>query len=481
MRHFGGINRAIGNFAGDSRGNFAVVFGIAASVLALAVGFAVDTAQLMNAKSALREAVDSAVTSTARSITLGDISEQDAPKMVKAFLTANSTGGILSYDQIVLDRLTIDRTAKTVEAAAYVDVSLYFPLFGMEKTRRVADVGAALYSDKQIEVAMMLDITGSMKGQKIEDLKTAAENAVKALLKSNKDADKPRVRVAIVPYAEAVNTGKLADTVFVEQKGGPDLPPAIDAPLLVSAATRPDKCATERKMQDGSADFSDDAPDSIRTVRRNNRDERYSAKINRDDRISVVRDKWGTVIGTKCPAAELVALTADQQKLLDTIDDFEADGVTAGGIAAQWGYYMLSPKWRQTISDAGAGSGPADFNASKVGKVAILMTDGAFNTAFAGVPVSNDRNNQPQNDQGDKSRSYAESICANMKKDGIAVFTIGFALPSLESSQARAVLKDCASDDTSSMKHFYDVSTGPELDAAFKEIVANTERLALTK
>lgn len=469
MRHFGGINRATGNFAGDSRGNFAVVFGLAASVLALAVGFAVDTAQLMNAKSALREAVDAAVTSTARSITLGDISEQDAPKMVKAFLTANSTGGTLSYDQIVLDKLTIDRTAKTVEVAAHVDVPLYFPLFGMEKNRRVADVGAALYSDKQIEVAMMLDITGSMKGQKIEDLKTAAENAVKALLKGNKDADKPRVRVAIVPYAEAVNTGKLAGTVFVEQKGGPDLPPAIDAPISVSAATRPDQCATERKMQDGSADFSDDAPDSIRTVRRNNKDERYYAKVNRDDRLKI------------CPEAELVALTADQQKLLDTITAFKAGGVTAGGIAAQWGYYMLSPKWRQTISDAGAGSGPADFNASKVGKVAILMTDGAFNTAFAGVPVSSDRNNQPQNDQGEKSRSNAESICANMKKDGIAVFTIGFALPSAESSQARAVLKDCASDDTSSMKHFYDVSTGPELDAAFKEIIANTERLALTK
>jgi Flp pilus assembly protein TadG len=469
MWDFGGFNRAVGNFARDSRGNFAIVFGLAASVLALAVGFAVDTAQLMNAKSALREAVDSAVTSTARSITLGDISEQDAPRMVKAFLTANSTGGVLSYDQIVLDNLTIDKTAKTVEVAAHVNVPLYFPLFGMEKNRRVADVGAALYSDKQIEVAMMLDITGSMKGQKIEDLKTAAENAVGALLKGNKDPDKPRVRVAIVPYAEAVNTGKLADTVFVEQKNGPDLPPAIDAPLLVSAATRPDQCATERKMQDGSADFSDDAPDSIRTVRRNNKDERYYAKVNRDDRLKI------------CPEAELVALTADQQKLLDTITAFKAGGVTAGGIAAQWGYYMLSPKWRQTISDAGAGSGPADFNASKVGKVAILMTDGAFNTAFAGVPVSNDKNNQPQNDQGEKSRSNAESICANMKKDGISVFTIGFALPTSESSQARAVLKDCASDDTSSMKHFYDVSTGPELDAAFKEIIANTERLALTK
>ncbi|MHA6642899.1 TadE/TadG family type IV pilus assembly protein [Mesorhizobium sp. A623] len=474
MRILGNLNRTAGIFARDRKGNFAIIFGVASSVLALAVGFAVDTAQLMNAKSALRNAVDAAVTSTARSITLGDITEADAPKMVKAFLTANSTGGILTYDQIVLDRLTIDRTAKTVEAAAHVDVPLYFPLFGMPNSRRVTNVGAAVYSDKQIEVAMMLDITGSMRKSgnkdKIGDLQTAARNAVEALLRGNVAGAEPRVRVAIVPYAEGVNAGGLAaNTVFYEKPGGPDLPPANSGATLVSLTSSQDNCATERKMKDGRADFSDDAPDSIRIVRRNGKDEEYFAKVNRDDRLEI------------CPLANLVPLTADKDLLLATIRDFEADGVTAGGIAAQWGYYMLSPKWAPTIKSAGLGVGPANFDSKKVSKVAILMTDGAFNTAFAGVPVSDDRNNQPQNDQSTKSRSYAESVCANMKKAGISVFTIGFALPTSESSQARAVLKDCATDDTSSLKHFYDVSTGPELDAAFKEIIANTERLALTK
>jgi Flp pilus assembly protein TadG len=467
MRGQGGFWQAIDRFARHRGGNFAVVFGITASALVLGVGFAVDTVQLMNARSALRAAVDAAVTSTARSITIGDITEEDAPDTVRAFLSANSTGGLLAYDEIVLDRLTIDDTAKTVEAEAHVDVSLYFPLFGMPNTRRVSNIGAAIYSDRHIEVAMMLDVTGSMGGQKIKDLKKAAQSAVEALLAGNKNPNTPRVRVAIVPYAEAVNTGKLADTVFVEQKNGPDLPPSIATP--VSATTHPDNCATERKMQDGSADFSDDAPDTIRIVRRNNKDEQYYAKVNRDDRV-----------GT-CPQAGLVPLTADKDALLAAIEGFSANGVTAGGIAAQWGYYMLSPKWRSAISSAGAGDGPADINPKKVGKVAILMTDGAFNTAFAGVPVSKDKNNQPQNDQGQKSRSYAESICGNMKRDGIVVFTIGFALPKSESSQARSVLRNCASNDTSSMKHFYDVSTGPELDAAFKDIVANTEQLALTK
>lgn len=112
------------------------------------------------------------------------------------------------------------------------------------------------------------------------------------------------------------------------------------------------------------------------------------------------------------------------------------------------------------------------------------MTDGQFNTAFAGVRDKWDE--QPQLYQGAKSRSYAESLCANMRDDGIEVFTIGFDLsnPKMdksESDQAKTVLKNCSSPDTSSMKHYYEASTGAELDAAFKEIIRNTERLALTK
>jgi hypothetical protein len=50
-----------------------------------------------------------------------------------------------------------------------------------------------------------------------------------------------------------------------------------------------------------------------------------------------------------------------------------------------------------------------------------------------------------------------------------------------ERNQAKAVLKDCSTPDTSSIKHYFEASTGEELDAAFKEIIHNTERLALTK
>ncbi|TIQ01668.1 MAG: hypothetical protein E5X57_34175, partial [Mesorhizobium sp.] len=107
-------------------------------VLALGVGFAVNVSQLYNAKSSLQGVVDAAVTSTARDLTTGVINEADANKSVQAFLDANSRAGILQTDRIVLDKLTVDKIAKTVQAEIHVDLGLYFPIFGMGDMKRIA-------------------------------------------------------------------------------------------------------------------------------------------------------------------------------------------------------------------------------------------------------------------------------------------------------------------------------------------------------
>jgi Flp pilus assembly protein TadG len=460
MRHdFGGTGEKLARFIEDRSGNFAIITAAILTTILLSVGLGVNTVQMVLTRSNLLNALDSAVTSTARDLTTGVIPESDAEKTVRSFLMANGGTGFASADEIDLDSLIVDHTAKTVAATASVDIKLLFPLFGAADNQKITVKSAALYSDKKVEVAMILDTTGSMRGQKIKDLRDAATNAVEELFK-NQNPDNKRVRVALVPYAEGVNLGNLADrAVFDEVRGGPDLP-SPQAPQTVKPS--PDRCATERKMQNGSADFSDDSPYSMRY---DNQHKLYPAKVNRDDRLS------------SCPTARLIPLTDNKDELLDAITDFSANGVTAGGIAAQWGYYMLSPNWRPVIRDSGMGDGPANYNPDKVTKVAILMTDGQFNTAFAGVP----NNQTPQNRQGDKSRSYAESVCTNMKRDNIEIFTIGFALPSDEASEARGVLKNCSSPDKPGVKHFFDVSTGQELDQAFQEIIADTQRLALTQ
>lgn len=173
------------SFAADRRGNFAILMGLALSVLATGAGFGVNTAQLFNAKSSLQNALDAAVVSTARDLTTGVIREEDARKSIEAFLTANGGGPFARKGVVTLEDVIVDRSARTVDATATANVALAFPVFGGEQARQVGARTAAVYSDQKVEVAMMLDVTGSMaRNGKISDLKSAAEIAVDAFRKS---------------------------------------------------------------------------------------------------------------------------------------------------------------------------------------------------------------------------------------------------------------------------------------------------------
>jgi Flp pilus assembly protein TadG len=453
------FQRAARRFARDRRGNFGMMMALFVPVLVLGAGFGVNIAQVSNARSNLLAALDSAITSTARDLTVGVIKEEDARDSLEAFLFANGTRTFSKLDKLTLDSVVIDRHRKMVEAQASVVVNVAFPLFGAANVQKITTESAARYSDKKIEVAMMLDVTGSMrktsKTDKIGDLQTAATIAVESLLAGNKYTP-DRIRVALVPYAASVNAGALArETVFIEEKNGTNLPPANWTAPAVGAA-RKDNCATERKLTSGGPDLTDDAPDSLRTAYDSKgKAYTYKALVNRDDRL----DNETT---TKCPAATIVPLTTDETKLKDEIASFVADGNTGGGIATQWAYYMLSPNWRSAIVKAGLGAGPADPDPEKIAKVAILMTDGEYNRYYA----------------GSNSSTNARNLCTRMKNDGIEVFTIGFALTN---STAKSTLKNCATPDTGVTQHFYDAATGDELRQAFNEIVRNIERLALTR
>lgn len=431
----------IKSFAKDRRGNFGLAFAALSSTLLISAGLAINYAQMSAARSNLNNAVDGAVTSTARDITTGVIHIDDAETVIRAFLDANTDTAFLGAENVNIDSIEVDRTAKTVSVVASANIDILFPMFSNSSQRRVSTESKSLYSDKLIEVAMMLDVTGSMRGHKIRELRSAAKAAVNTFL-DGEDENNPRVRVAIVPYADSVNVGPLAATaVHVETAHSPGEPPSTSDPVLVSSGS-PDNCATERK---GRYQYSDAGPDF--------------AKVNRDYRLAF------------CPRPALKPLTADIPALEATIDSFEASGYTAGHIGIQWSWYMLSERWAGFLP---AESRPARRNAQKIAKYAILMTDGQFNTAFANVrPGETTRGGQPG-----RSRSKAERLCAEMKRDGIEIFTIGF---DLNNAQARRVMQNCASRDTGSVQHYYEAADGAALEAAFLKIAANIERLTLVK
>ncbi len=443
-------------FANDREGNYTMMAAVILPTLVFAVGFSVNITQIGGSKSRLANALDSALTSTALDIYTGHIKEQDAEKTALSFLLANAPGGYLKPGSVHFSQFDIDQTAGTIDATVEATTSLAFPVFWTGSTYPLKVSSATVYSNKKVEVAMMLDITGSMYGWKLRDLKDAAKRAVSTFL-DGQAAGSDRVRVSIIPYADAVNAGALSDMVYYETGYETGEPPSYGAmrSQLASggkkkkrgkkgrgASYRPDNCATERK---GMNQFNDTSPNA--------------AMISRDYRLAF------------CPTAELKPLSTDSAALKATVDSFQANGFTAGHIGIQWAWYMLSPKWGKVLP---TGSEPNNYNDKEVAKYAILMTDGEFNTAFAGV----DQRSYTRGYQSQKSRSYAENLCTQMKKKGIEIFTIGF---QLGSTNAKGVMSDCASPDSGTLKHFYDTYSGAELDAAFQAIAHNIQRLALTK
>jgi len=444
VANLGGIGAAVVRFLRNRSGNFGMMAALTAPLLVLAAGYAVNIVQITITRSNLVAALDSAVTSTARDLTTGAIEEKDARKMVEAFLIANGLRAYAEDGRLELETLVIDRIANTVSAKASVELDVAFALFGTANRQKLTAESAALYSDKKVEVAMMLDVTDSMNGQKIKDLRKAASTAVDIMLASNRP-ERQRVRIALVPYADAVNAGVLSHTVHVEANTSANQKTYVEPPSLPVNQRVPktsgSTCASER--EGSTTQFTDDGPD-VRMV-------------NKDYRVP------------SCPAAALMPLTADGSKLKTRISNLQISGYTGGPIGIQWTWYLLSPNWAQVLA---AEHKPDPYDPKEVAKYAILMTDGEFNVAYAGVS----HGSKPRS-QETRARSNALKLCENMKKAGVEVFTVGFML----NNTAKNMMKECASTNTGPTKYYHEASTGAELEDAFKAIARNIEKLALTK
>jgi hypothetical protein len=225
---------------------------------------------------------------------------------------------------------------------------------------------AAVFDVKDVEVSMMLDVSGSMAGSKIEDLKAAASDLIEILLPT----DIPHSnRVAIAPFSTAVNAGDLAASISngVDSRGR-------------SMSGRYTTCVTERP---GGQAFTDASPST--------------AKLNRRS--------------ASCPVAEVQPLTNDLDVLGDAVESLAASGMTAGHLGIAWASYLLSPNWGSVFS----GDAPVDYDNTDFRKVAILMTDGMFNNYY-------------ENANG-TSVTQARALCDSMKANGITVYTVGFQVP----------------------------------------------------
>lgn len=428
MKLFSALKSTVARFKKDERGQYGIMFALVSGVLMVSVGLSVDYARIISAKSQLTSALDAAVLSTARDITRGKIEKDEAKKLIEAFLVANLDGERLTDSNVRVTDVQIDPVTNELTASADTDVNMMFPVMNLPKVKNVAVTIGALYSERKVEVSMVLDVTRSMAGKKITDLKIAAKSAVKSFLENGSD----NTRVAITPYAFGVNAGPLKSQV-VGENGKP----------------YGDSCASERR---GPLMFSDASP--------------VAAKVTRANAIP------------GCPSVAAQPLTRDSKLLNGMIDKLTAAGSTGGQIGLQWGWYFLSPNWKSVLPTP---SIPVNYGTADSEKYIILMTDGLFNSDASGLT-----NAQIANYSGISERSgrLAMSYCNAIKDKNVKLYTIGFRLdeagtPS-QQKEAIRMLTDCATTPVGSEKTFYNAKDGADLKKAFDDIAARIQSLRLT-
>jgi Flp pilus assembly protein TadG len=326
--------------------------------------------------------------------------------------------------------------------------------------------GANCYS---IETSFMLDITGSMGGQSLTDMKTAAKNAINILVWT--DQSQQTSKVAVVPFSADV---RMPTVKAYEAATGRT---AISEKKQVYnnwfGASSAELCVGERQ---GADRYLDTTPSSS------------SRPIATWKYIKNSPATSATCVVDSSAAVQ--PLTNNVTTLTTLIDSLDAGGSTAGHIGTMWAWYMLSPNFKHLWENANqpgnydthynVNTGTGDPSLQKLKKFAVLMTDGDYNTEYTSAGILDSYfGESPANDTAAKQ---ATETCKNMKLKGIEIFTVAFAHDSGLSSAAEDVLKGCATQlpgVTNDTSHYYKATDGDALNKAFKDIALKISRIRI--
>lgn len=454
----------ISRLSGDQRGSIAIIFAIALVGVVAISGVSLDYARSVSVQNKLQRDLDAALLSSWQAEQAGIPVEE----MVKKHFIANwkSTEGITTP---VLDiREQADGSVKGTATAA-VDASLSRVLgFDSVSIKVESEIGVA---NQHMEIALVVDNTASMTGDKLAALRKSAGELVTNAFKSKNAKD--YVKIGVVPFAQYVNVGTAN-----RNKPWMSVPNDTSTQVTSCSMQKPiigkSNCRMETYtyMNDGTpvtyqsevCDYQYGPESEVcstwtdaktwngcvgsRSYPLNTLDEQYSTPIPGIQNVSC--------------NSPVLPLTNEEATIRASLDAMTAVGETYVPAGLIWG-------WRVLSQDAPFEEGTA-YGAMKDGqpvkKILILMTDGA-NTISATQPTHGGNDATAAN-------QLTTEICTNVKAKKIEIYTIAF---SVTDDTIKNVLKGCASPG----HYYFDAADTQELQTAFQNISKNLRALALAK
>ncbi len=511
----------------NTRGSIAVQFGLFSTLLFGFSGGAIDYMRWHSAKRLTSEALDAAVLAGARWLQLDPGNTAGALATAARYYSENLGTKVTLSVNTVSFILADDNTSISATGEVKINTML-LRVLGMPELTLANDAGSDFprgsivvggQGGSNLELSLMLDVTGSMcdngtgpcdTGNKIGGLKTAAKRLADMVIATNQT--NYYSKMAIVPFSTRVRVGQdgqgggrmkvLTDLDPVRsgwydtcisgsgsggsEGGGNWTCTQFEAQQVNNWKVMP--CVTDRAYNTGWViDATDQFPGSGKWLNAHGGDRLVkaidsSSTAPADHRGLAMADPgwhWNYNSNGSCADVdnnnEIMPLSADKDAVKAKIDSLVAYGATAGALGTSWAWYMLSPNWSSVWTGAARPGSYADVTTIQnngrplLRKVAVLMSDGVYNTVRG----------WKDQDQQVVSTS-AKQICANMKAQGIEIFTVGLALDDLSPAE-RAIAEDTLQSCGTDLSHFYSTLNVEELQTAFQDIAFQLSAVRLTR
>jgi Mg-chelatase subunit ChlD len=487
---------------------------------AIAIDYGRTEAELVR----VQNAVDSAALAASHKLGLPD-QDTAGPEKAAAYFKAN----IAKHADVgVLDSVTLDAVKGEVAAKAKGSM-----LTSLLKAAGIHELGFNANSTVRrgkgtIEVALVLDNSGSMAGTYIADLRTAAQNLVNVVFAGAEGTDK--VKVAVVPFAASVNVGAANKGAAWMDTGGLSpvhfenfADPKSRFDLLAQMGVAWGGCVEVRPSPHDVTDsepststpaslfvpmFNPDEPDAANdggNTYGNNYMPDYGGTCPappptclsynwkgsctswsqppvltpQEAQARTCKYQGASVSGSGpnylCDSLPIQPLTDDKGAVLALIQSMQAKGGTNIMEGVMWGWRVLSPELPYI-------EGRSYAEKDNI-KYLIVMTDGENwhqarsnhnkSTYHAFGYAAKGRLGTTYTTTALIAQMNAKTLaaCANAKAAGIKVFTIAFRLEG--NPTTLALLADCAT----SANQAYVASNGTALIQAFESIGSEIARL----
>lgn len=345
-------------FTRDEEGSLLVFSMVLFLLMVMLGGFAVDLMRYEQRRTALQQTIDRSVLAAA-SLT----QDLDPVGVVNDYF---EKAGLLEYLEDVV--VTQGLNFRVVEARAHADLEPFFAqMVGVDDF----DVPARSEAEQRItnvEIMLVLDVSGSMSGTKISNLKIAAKNFVDKV-KAN-DAEN-RISIGIVPYNAQVNLGAVLRGKYnatnihgVTNVNCLDLPQSVFGAIGISRTTPYPMTAFADTTQGTST---------------------ANSYVAWNDTSSS-----GARMSTSSPfcrntASNIVRMPhTDPATVKGWIDGLAAAGNTSITLGMKWGVALIEPGARSLYTElisegqmpATVAGRPFDWSDEDAMKVIVVMTDG---------------------------------------------------------------------------------------------------------